>query len=349
MGKMARWGCLAVTAAAFMIWAAVGTVYGASAVSKVRLLFENQYSDGGGQIVEPEIQIAVTGCQIRDVEWSQARSQWEPGRAVTVCVTLEPEAGYTFASPVQEGDISLSGADILSVEKDSGRLVIKASYMPVVQLGKTERAAWTGISDTKAVWEAVPYATAYRLKLYRGDGQEAATLTLGGTSVDLEGYMGDSDHYYYEVCATSKTTADAAYRRDGEYVTSRDVEAVGNGKGSWYRQDGRRYYKDEEGKTVKNGWKYIDGVWYYFEKDGSAVSGWKEINGNWYYMDSSGRMQTGWLQQGEKRYFLGMTGAMAVGWQRLSPGSWYYFYEDGRMASNTKVDGYTLGKDGKRE
>ena len=158
MGKMTRWGCLAVTAAAFMMWTAVGTVYGASAVSQVRLLFENQYSDGGGQIVEPEIQSAVTGCQIRDVEWSQSRSQWEPGRAVTVCVTLEPEAGYTFASPVQEADISLSGADILSVEKDSGRLVIKASYMPVVQLGKTERAAWTGTSDTKAVWEAVPYA-----------------------------------------------------------------------------------------------------------------------------------------------------------------------------------------------
>lgn len=300
-------------------------------------------------MVEPEIRTALSGYRVRAVEWSQDCSQWEPGQAVTVSIAVEPEAGSAFSSSIQESDIFLSGAELLSLKKDGSGLVIKASYLPVVQLGKTKRASWTGTSGTKAVWEAVPYATAYRLKLYRGDGQEAATLTLGGTSVELESYMSGSDHYYYEVCATSKTTADAAYRRDGGYVASRDVEAAGTGRGSWYRQDGRRYYKDEEGKTVKNGWKYIDGVWYYFEKDGSAASGWREIGGSWYYMDSSGRMQTGWLQQEGNRYFLGMTGAMAVGWQRLTPGSWYYFYEDGRMASNTKVDGYTLGKDGKRE
>ncbi|MBS5537692.1 hypothetical protein DXA36_14690 [Eisenbergiella sp. OF01-20] len=29
--------------------------------------------------------------------------------------------------------------------------------------------------------------------------------------------------------------------------------------------------------------------------------------------------------------------------------SWYYFYPDGSMAVNTKVDGYEVGPDGKRK
>lgn len=36
---------------------------------------------------------------------------------------------------------------------------------------------------------------------------------------------------------------------------------------------------------------------------------------------------------------------MKMGWV-LDRGKWYYLYADGRMASNTKIQGYKLGADG---
>lgn len=38
----------------------------------------------------------------------------------------------------------------------------------------------------------------------------------------------------------------------------------------------------------------------------------------------------------------------AGGWQEIS-GKWYYFYPDGAMAVNTKIDGYEIGPDGVRQ
>ena len=57
-------------------------------------------------------------------------------------------------------------------------------------------------------------------------------------------------------------------------------------------------------------------------------------------------MQTGWLKLEDKTYYLDSTGAMAVGWYQMSPGVWYYFYQDGSMARETEIDGYVLGSDG---
>ena len=65
--------------------------------------------------------------------------------------------------------------------------MVKVNYYPVVQLGQTEKAGWSDSTRTKAVWKKVPYATAYQLRLYRGDDEYVTTLTLEGTNVDLTG------------------------------------------------------------------------------------------------------------------------------------------------------------------
>lgn len=64
-------------------------------------------------------------------------------------------------------------------------------------------------------------------------------------------------------------------------------------------------------------------------------------------MDGECRMQTGWMEMDGKMYYLDSAGVMITGWYQMSPGKWYYFYDDGSMAVNTSIDGYRIGPDGK--
>ena len=79
-----------------------------------------------------------------------------------------------------------------------------------------------------------------------------------------------------------------------------------------------------------NGWTQNDsGEWSYY-KDGELVKGWRSDDQKWYWLDkTTGKMFSG-------------------GWKQID-GKWYYFYADGSMAANTKVDGYEVGADGARK
>lgn len=80
-------------------------------------------------------------------------------------------------------------------------------------------------------------------------------------------------------------------------------------------------------------------------------TGWIRLGNNWYWLDNSGAMKTGW----NNGYYLGSDGAMRTGWQ-LIDNKWYYFYKandpntsgykEGLMATNTEIDGWTIGNSG---
>ena len=60
------------------------------------------------------------------------------------------------------------------------------------------------------------------------------------------------------------------------------------------------------------GWQRQDGKWWYKRQDGSYPANiWEKINNVWYHFDTEGYMQTGWLQDNEKWYYLKPSGAMA--------------------------------------
>ena len=146
-----------------------------------------------------------------------------------------------------------------------------------------------------------------------------------------------------------------------------------------------RYYLTSSG-AMASGWQklthYLPGnetedQWYFFGYDGRCRIGWHFIDGKWYYFerddDDPGRMYADqWLSPGE--YYLTASGAMATGWQRITTrlpqgrsetdwfyfdaegryktgwqmvhGVWYYFDPSGAMAANEWVDGYWLGHSG---
>ena len=117
----------------------------------------------------------------------------------------------------------------------------------------------------------------------------------------------------------------------------------------YYFEDQRSYH------TLKTGWIYDEGYWYYLLKDGGFDSrinrltvgelarGWvkdfpltydedKLKAAPWYYLDpTTGIMQTGWQYLGNKWYYLRSSGAMATGWYQEGS-TWYYLdAENGDM------------------
>lgn len=117
----------------------------------------------------------------------------------------------------------------------------------------------------------------------------------------------------------------------------------------YYFEDQRSYH------TLKTGWIYDEGHWYYLLKDGGFDSrinrltvgelarGWakdfpltydedKLKAAPWYYLDpETGIMQTGWKQLGNKWYYLRSSGSMTTGWYQ-DGSTWYYLdAENGDM------------------
>lgn len=348
--KKLRGVCIGALTALTVAGAAF-TAQADTSISDIRVVFTNNFDSAGGKILEPSVRSGGNGYEVGNVSWSKEPDKWKPGNKVTATVTLTADDGRLFYSSYKSKKASVSGADFISAKKDEdGDLILKASYYPVVQLGTTEKAGWSDATKTKAVWKKVPYASAYQLQLYRGDDERVTTLTLEGTSVDLSEYITKEASYYYEVRATSRGS-DSNYLRSGAYVTSEDtfVDNLGETEGSFYKhRDGYRYI-DAQGVEAVNGWRYILGYWYYFDENGYAVTGWREIGGKWYYMDADCKMLTGWLNLDNKWYYTDATGAMLTGWQQTGPSDWYYFYEDGSMASNTVIDNYTLSESGKMQ
>ena len=104
----------------------------------------------------------------------------------------------------------------------------------------------------------------------------------------------------------------------------------------WFLDDGVWYYYNTDG-TLATGWVY-DGAWYYMDANGVMLTGWV-YDGAWYYMNSSGVMQTGWLYDGAW-YYLTSSGAMATGWVN-DGGTWYYMNGSGAMMTGWVNDGGT--------
>ncbi|WP_173249661.1 PspC-related protein choline-binding protein 1 [Streptococcus sp. 1032] len=94
------------------------------------------------------------------------------------------------------------------------------------------------------------------------------------------------------------------------------------------------------------GWKQENGMWYFYNTDGSMATGWVQVNGSWYYLNDNGSMETGWLQNNGSWYYLNSNGSMKAN-QWFQVGSkWYYVNASGELAVNTSIDGYRVNDNG---
>ncbi|EKQ53620.1 MULTISPECIES: Ig-like domain-containing protein [unclassified Clostridium] len=162
-----------------------------------------------------------------------------------------------------------------------------------------------------------------------------------------------SSHHHHS--STTDTTTSTETKKDDNTIK----------KTGWTQDtnDTMYYLKDDGSKTI--GWKLIDNKWYFFNnKTGAMVRGWykselgdwtydkKDTVGQWFHLGTDGKMDIGWFKDTDGTWYYlcdgrdyGALGYMETGWKYID-GKWYFLKDNGAMASDTVVEGYTLGSDG---
>lgn len=124
--------------------------------------------------------------------------------------------------------------------------------------------------------------------------------------------------------------------------------AYQNGKWWWRYEDGgwpsncfltiggAEYYFDSEGYAA-TGWRYLSDGWHLFSGSCAHLKGWAASGSHWFYLDeTSGLMKTGWVLVNHNWYYLGLSGAMQTGWLFLD-NTWYWLEPSGLMATGFKL------------
>lgn len=361
-----RWllsGSVALGFAAVMAFGTQRVVYGAdsSVIEKVTVAFKSSYGEQE-EMLEPDITVSGNGCSLGDVQYRTKFDNWRPGKKVRFEITINADSGKVFPVSLNRSACKVSGADFVSAKAlDDSTLQVKVDYKPVMVLGDTQKAGWSGSPRKKATWKSVDYAPGYTLTLY-GENKVVKRLNVETNSVDLSDYMKDMDKtYYYEVKAVPLTSDEKKYLKEGNYVTSTDQEfdwqdienekqSAGAGDGGSLK--GENYIMPDGSRAVDT-WKKVSGKWYYFDGNGNRKKGWMDIGGTWYYMDADGVMCTGWVDVNNGSWFyMGPNGEMKTGWTEPLPGNWYYLNQYGYMKRGwIDLNGkwYYLGQDGRMQ
>lgn len=124
--------------------------------------------------------------------------------------------------------------------------------------------------------------------------------------------------------------------------------AYQNGKWWWRCEDGgwpsncfltiggAEYYFDSEGYAA-TGWRYLSDGWHLFSGSCAHLKGWAASGSHWFYLDeTSGLMKTGWVLVNHNWYYLDLSGAMQTGWLFLD-NTWYWLEPSGLMATGFKL------------
>ncbi len=140
---------------------------------------------------------------------------------------------------------------------------------------------------------------------------------------------------------------------------------------TWKDIGDKRYFFDGNGHGLCDGIFWIDGTWYAFHTDGTAVMnewvimpivnwqnaavyyaddsgrlvrGEQKIDGKWYYFNHDCQMTRGIVSDGDKQYLYGMDGVYigpvsGNGWNKIN-GIWYYVRNDQVLDGAWEVDGF---------
>jgi glucan-binding YG repeat protein len=188
---------------------------------------------------------------------------------------------------------------------------------------------------------------------------------LTDSGVMATGIQFDGSDWYYLKDSGAMATYDGWTKIDDKWY---HFEKNGKISTGWFKENNNWYYLQGDGSMVtglkkvdnKNymfndngsmatGWIQLDNHWYYFNNDGSMATGWIIDNGTYYYLYDTGAMAKGWINLNGTWYYLRDSGAMATGWVASNGDSYYLDDSTGRMLTNTTIDGYKIGSDGKKQ
>ena len=174
-------------------------------------------------------------------------------------------------------------------------------------------------------------------------------------------------YYYFYPGGNSPRTSfftaeDKRYYGDAEGVSpepgwfsTENVDSKGNPYVNWY-------YVQPDGSLLTDGWHELDGITYYFDKNGNSPrKRWVNLEDNRYYVDDTGELMKGWFsitgtssngQEYTNWYYGDSNGVLWRGGWGAIDGKWYYFDPNGLnyrkrwYIDNVKGKRYYLDEDG---
>ena len=152
---------------------------------------------------------------------------------------------------------------------------------------------------------------------FNSSGVMAANQWIGNYYLETDGVM-----------ATNKWIGNCYVGSNGLWTPAR-----------WILQNGKYWYRHQDGSYTKNNFEKINGKWYLFDLNGYMLTGWQNFDNERYYFDGSGAMSSNvWIGN----YYLGSNGKMVKN-------KWvgnYYLGSDGKMATNRWVGKYYVDANG---
>ena len=252
------------------------------------------------------------------------------GRMLTNTVT--PDNYYVGKT----GKIVKKTGWIMTIDTLTGTTISSGRY--IKKGGKVAKDEWLTINKKKYHFSSEGYST------------------TGLAQVDGSWYLFDTDGALLK--KLGKNPKEGSFKAKGNtYFIKNGTPADGNENigtktyyfyygrmaknemaGGWYGSSSFAYNKAGAAATKFAGWKKVNGVWFYFLKDGKAPFGWITVKGARYYIDSYAGMVTGYklidgvLYQFNKKGKLVKTiTKKADGW--FKAGGKYYYYSQGRFVT----------------
>ena len=169
-------------------------------------------------------------------------------------------------------------------------------------------------------------------------GEDGYCFADASGAIYTNGWVTDGMLWYY--------AGPDGYLLTGQWIGDYYVDYTGIMAVGTCNIDGIDYYFNGNGRLVSRasdvaGWQFINGIWYYYNKDLTPYDGWLD---NTYFIEN-GRMLTNcyvWDEENEG-YYVGYDGTKVYGWSQNIYGEWIYAdpKNNGQLAEGWQViDGY---------
>ena len=261
---------------------------------------------------------------------------------------LFTEGGKTYLAAADTGYL-LTGAQTYTDEngvahvyyssEEGGQPGAESAYGTIVKDGFADVDGQTRYFDkdgkmyTQEGWITVQDKTYYIMNgAVCKNGNYATDPTSGWLILDGEWYLLDTADGH-RLSGLQKNGNDLYYldpeQNDKMFKST-------NQEDGWKQLNGTWYFFRGWGGALNNGWNKLGNDWYWFHEDCSMASAeWIREGGNLYYVrDWGGMLHDQWRKEnGIWYYFRGWGAALNNGWSKIG-NDWYWFNSDCKMGSD---------------
>ncbi|MCD7998780.1 MAG: hypothetical protein LUH21_16275 [Clostridiales bacterium] len=236
---------------------------------------------------------------------------------IVYAVELEASDGYYFTADMEKIKLSGLGAAVVRLERLNSKttLTLFVRFGELDDLaGAIDTAAWS--EDGYGVWASTGAAW-YELRFYAGGKLRGGKRITGNVRYDFRPMMQMAGSYRYTVRPVSSSGEPGEWVWSDTFFVSETIASENKQLFAVItRQEGGEDGPPTSTVYINTGWQETDdGKYWYRDQDGSYPQmNWLNENGCWYYFDESGYMVTDtYIKWGTAVYYLDTEGKMLVG------------------------------------